>query len=150
MRNLTEIVFHCSATRLDWYADKTFEEQIAEMRRWHVVDNKWSNIGYHFAIARKGRTLPARPLTQTGAHVKGHNTGTVGVCLIGGHGSDAFDAFDANFTKQQAAAASKLIRELVKQYPSIVKISGHNDYAAKACPGFQVEGYFNRAGWIAN
>ena len=70
--------------------------------------------------------------------MKGHNTGTIGVCLSGGHGSAETDKFQDNYTIAQDVALRDLIDELKRDYPHIQKISGHNEYAAKGCPGFQV------------
>ena len=88
-------------------------------------------------IDRDGAVAPGRPETVIGAHVEGHNRGTIGICLLGGFGSSANDLFEKNFTGAQAAAVQRLIGE-IKGRTAIGRISGHNDYAAKACPGFRV------------
>jgi len=139
MRQITEIIIHCAATRPNWMEGKSVEEKRDEIKRWHVQDNGWSDIGYHYVIDRSGRVAPGRSLDQAGAHTLGHNAESIGVCLIGGHGSSANDAFDANYTSEQDQALRVLINELKVRFPGIVKVSGHNDYTkAKACPGFQV------------
>ena len=66
--------------------------------------------------------------------------GTLGICLLGGYGASADDLFAKNFTAAQAAAAKRLIAE-IKGRTAIQKVSGHNDYAAKACPGFSVAAF---------
>ena len=81
---------------------------------------------------------PGRRETDIGAHVEGHNRGTIGICLLGGYGASADDPFVKNFTAAQAAAAKRLIAE-IKGRTAIRKVSGHNDYATKVCPGFKVE-----------
>lgn len=138
MRQLKEIIVHCAATRPEWMTSAELEDQVAEIRRWHIHDRGWRNIGYHYVVGRGGRVLPGRPLSHTGAHVSGHNTGTIGICLIGGHGSASTDKFEDHFTKAQDRSLRQLIDTLMVRYPSITKISGHNQYAAKACPGFHV------------
>ena len=70
-----------------------------------------------------------------------HNRGTIGICLIGGHGADADDQFSDHFTSAQARSLRTLIADIRSRTP-ITKVTGHNTYAAKACPGFRV------AGWI--
>jgi N-acetyl-anhydromuramyl-L-alanine amidase AmpD len=85
----------------------------------------------------------ARPINRTGAHCRGRNKGTIGISLVGGRGSTADDAFSDNFTSEQADALRNLIEQYKKQFPSIVKVTGHNDYASKACPGFSVEDWYN-------
>lgn len=138
MRSLNEIIIHCTDTRPNWWADRTSAEKVAEVRRWHTEERGWSDIGYHFLIDRDGTVVEGRPLETTGAHVKGHNTGTVGISLFGGHGGSAGDQFQDNFTEDQERALMQLIRQLQDNYPTITSISGHNQYAAKACPTFSV------------
>jgi len=145
MRSLTEIIVHCSATRPDWMMNNSIGEKINEFRRWHKARG-WSDIGYHYVIDRDGKTSAARPLERIGAHVKGKNTGTIGVCLVGGHGSNENDTFADNFTLEQDAALRELLAKLKKDYPTISKVSGHNQYAAKACPGFKVDRWLKNKG----
>lgn len=139
MRPLNEIIIHCTDTRADWWEDKTTERKVSEVRRWHTTSPRnWSDIGYHFLIDRDGTVMEGRPLEKVGAHVKGHNTGTIGISLFGGHGGAATDDFLDNFTEDQERALLTLIRQLQDNHPTITKISGHNQYAAKACPCFSV------------
>lgn len=137
MRPIDEIIIHCSATQPQWMAGQSAIAKVVEIDRWHRA-NGWSGIGYHFVIDRDGTLVPGRDLGKVGAHVKGHNTGTIGVCLLGGHGSAETDAFADNFTPEQGAALNKQIAELKRMFPAINKVSGHAEYAAKACPGFNV------------
>jgi N-acetylmuramoyl-L-alanine amidase len=142
MRKITGIIVHCTATRADWWAGKSLAKKIAEVTRWHVVDRGWSDCGYHYLIDRDGKVGTARPVERDGAHVRGYNKGTIGVSLFGGHGSSETDAFADNFTPQQDAALRRLIGNLRADYGP-VPVTGHNEYAAKACPGFTV------APWLA-
>lgn len=128
---------HCAATRPEWMADRPLSDKVAEIRRWHVEQNKWRDIGYHWIIDRDGSIAQGRPETTAGAHVAGHNTGSIGVCLIGGFGSNENDAFEKHFTPEQDRALRALIEEISSRTP-IRNIRGHNEVAAKACPGFQV------------
>jgi N-acetyl-anhydromuramyl-L-alanine amidase AmpD len=134
---VTEIILHCADTRPNWMAGRSLAEKVAEIRRWHVEQRGWRDIGYHWVIDRDGAVAPGRPETEVGAHVEGQNRGTIGICLLGGFGANADDPFERNFTAAQAAAAKGLIAE-IKDRATIKKVSGHNYYAAKACPGFRV------------
>lgn len=145
MRRIDEIVVHCTATVPDWMANKPTTAKVAEVRAWHIKDRDWKDIGYHFLIDRDGTVAKGRPLGQVGAHVQGHNTGTIGVSLIGGFGSSADDAFEDNFTPEQDEALRGLIERLEHEYPTITKVTGHNAYAAKACPGFRVDKWLGTA-----
>ncbi|WP_323764603.1 N-acetylmuramoyl-L-alanine amidase [Marinovum sp.] len=137
MRKITEIVIHASATRPDWMTERPITDKLAEIRRWHTTDRGWSDIGYHLLIDRDGTVAAGRPLERTGAHVRGRNTGTIGICLIGGHGSAKTDAFHDNFTIRQHAALKAQIAALQARFGTL-RVTGHNQYAAKACPGFSV------------
>lgn len=131
------IFIHCSATRPDWLLGRPLSEKVAEIRRWHVQQRKWSDIGYHYVIDRNGQIAQGRAEHVPGAHVEGHNSGSIGVCLIGGHGSSANDAFEDHFTTAQEVALRNLIEEISERMP-IKRVRGHNEVANKACPGFSV------------
>lgn len=137
MRNIDEIIIHCAATPPNWREDKSTISKVEEVRRWHVDQRGWSDIGYHFMIDRDGTVEHGRPVSRAGAHVRGHNGNSIGVCLFGGHGAAATDRFEDHFTPEQDIALRELIDTLVGQYGDM-RISGHNEYAAKGCPGFQV------------
>lgn len=132
-----EIVIHCSATRPGWMQEAGLAAQRDEIRHWHVDDNGWRDIGYHWLIGRAGAVLPGRAETAIGAGVAGHNAGVIHICLIGGHGAGANDRFSDHFTPMQDRALRRLIAEISTRTP-IERISGHNQYAAKGCPGFSV------------
>ena len=141
MRPVNEIIIHCTATRPGWWKDKTAAEKTAELKRWHVEERGWRNLGYHYTIDRDGTITEGRPMSENGAHTKGRNKNTCGVALFGGFGSTSNDRFNENFTPEQMASLQQLIADLMNTYP-ITKVSGHNQYAAKACPGFTVSNYF--------
>lgn len=155
-RKITEIIVHCTATRPAWMAGNKTSEKVAEVKEWHVKGRGWSDIGYHFLIDRDGTVAKGRPITRNGAHVKGHNTGTVGVSLFGGHGAAADDMFSDHFTPVQDKALRKLLADMRSIYGP-VPVTGHNQYATKGCPGFIVAEWLNgpvaapapKPSWIA-
>ncbi len=130
MRAINEIIIHCAATKpsmnigADW------------IRELHIKQNKWKDIGYHFVILRNGAVDDGRPVEQIGAHCKGHNTGTIGICLVGGIDNSGLP--QNNFTPEQFESTQLLINALVERFPTIKKLSGHNDYANRPCPCFKV------------
>ena len=140
MRQITEIIVHCAATRPHWMEGRTAQEKVAEIRRWHVQENNWADIGYHYIIDRNGEVVTGRPLERAGAHVSGRNATTIGICLIGGHGSTPNDQFADHYTPEQDWALRKLLDDLRERFP--VPVSGHNQYANKACPGFNVPRWY--------
>lgn len=132
-----EIVVHCAATGPGWLSSEGIAAKVAEIRRWHMQDNGWRDIGYQHILDRDGAHALGRPETEIGAGVEGHNRGVIHICLIGGRESAATDDFRRNFTFEQDVALRMLITE-IKGRARIKRISGHNEWAAKACPGFHV------------
>ncbi len=100
------------------------------------MDNGWSDIGYHKVVYLDGSVHDGRPMTKVGAHVKGHNTNTLGYCYIGGVAKDGKTAKDTR-TPEQKVTMERLTREAVRDY-GVTKVSGHNQYSTKACPSFNV------------
>lgn len=141
-KTVDTIFVHCAATRADWYADRSLADKVAEITRWHK-GRGWRTIGYHYIIDRDGKVATGRNESEPGSHVAGHNTGSIGICLIGGHGSNENDPFEKNYTVQQAEALRELIEDIKDRTP-IKAVRGHNEVAAKACPGFNVKR------WLAN
>ena len=137
MRPITDLIIHCTATRADWWKTRTANQKVREVRKWHVEDHDWSDIGYHFLIDRDGTIVEGRPVERSGAHTKGHNKGSIGIALFGGHGGSENDLFSDHFTPKQEAALRDLIDKLQSRFGAL-KVSGHNQYAAKACPCFKV------------
>ena len=133
---VTEIVLHCSATYPGWLSSEGLEAKMIEIRAWHL-GRGWRDIGYHYVIDRNAALGIGRPVTEVGAGVMGHNQGVIHVCLIGGGGSAASDTFLENFTAAQETRVRALIADISRRTP-IRRVSGHNEWAAKACPGFHV------------
>ena len=142
MRQINEIIVHCTATRADWWSDRSSRDKVEEVRRWHVEDRNWRDVGYHWLIDLDGSVIKGRDESVTGAHVAGHNANSIGVSLFGGHGGSNDDKFEDNFTPEQDASLRQLIRD-IKDRHNITKISGHNEYANKACPCFRVGNWLN-------
>ena len=95
-------------------------------------------------IGRGGEHTAGRPETAIGSHVAGRNNGTIGICLIGGHGSSERDRFANHFTRAQEQTLRELIAEIGSR-TALDLITGHNQYAAKACPGFNVPSWLTDA-----
>lgn len=131
------IWIHCSATRPEWLAGSPLSEKVKEIMRWHVAKG-WATIGYHWIIDRDGTVAKGRDEGTRGAHVANYNIGSIGICLIGGHGSSENGKFLDSYTPEQENALRRLIDD-IRGRAQITKIRGHNEVAAKACPGFNVK-----------
>lgn len=140
---VTEAILHTSATSGDWWKGKTVEDMRDEIRRWHVDGNKWSDIGYHRVIAPDGSMATGRSLWTIGAHVAGHNAGSIGICLIPVVTITKMGKVEDYYTPQQVSALKSYLLEL-SNLTKIKKVTGHNQYANKLCPGFIV----NTKDWL--
>ena len=134
---VTTIFVHCSATQPDWMENEPLSAKVAEITRWHKKRG-WGTIGYHWIIDRDGEIAKGRDEGIHGAHVAGHNTGSIGICLIGGHGSNENDRFSEHYTPEQDMKLRELISQ-IQERTTIKAVRGHNEVAAKACPGFNVK-----------
>ena len=135
MRKIDGVVINCTATNPSWYEYKTAQDVVNEIRRWHVTERKWSDIGYHAVIHRDGHVANGRPVERSGAHTRGANKSTFGKALVGGRGGCADDNFLDHFTEMQQNSIQKLLKKLKQDFP-IQWIKGHQDFAKKACPFF--------------
>ena len=77
MRKIDLIVIHCSATRVDRTLT-AFDLETLHRRR------GFNGTGYHYYIRKDGTTLLTRPIERIGAHVKGFNASSIGICYEGG------------------------------------------------------------------
>lgn len=135
MRTINEIILHCSAT------PEGRDCTVADIDRMHRA-NGWRGIGYHYVIYRDGSVHPGRPVEQIGAHCVGYNQHSIGICYIGGYATDGKTPKDTR-TPAQIASMHNLVAELKKKYPA-ARVYGHNEFAAKACPCFDVRKEFER------
>jgi len=130
---LHTIVIHCSAT------PEGRADTIHDIERWHVKERHWDAIGYHFVIELDGPPLVGRPIEYQGAHVRGHNDGTIGVCYVGGMSKDMKKPKDTR-TDSQKEELKFLIKALKFFYGDHLKVVGHTELdSGKACPSFDVQ-----------
>ena len=128
MRFVNEIIIHCTATR------PNVNVTVESIDKYHRQKNGWRCIGYHFVVYQDGSVHKGRDLAMVGAHCKGHNERTIGICYVGGLNENGKPC-DTR-TAEQKAAIANLIKELKSKCPSITKVHGHRDYNATACPCF--------------
>lgn len=127
-----EIIIHCAATRPEQNIDAR------EIDRWHR-QRGWLKIGYHFVIKQDGTIEIGRNIDEVGAHARGHNSYSIGICLVGG--IDDLSQPSDDYSDEQWTMLRLLIDGLVKKYPG-VKLLGHNDISSKACPSFNVVDWY--------
>ena len=117
------LVVHCSDT------DNNSDLRASDIHNMHLGFG-WDGIGYHKIICRSGKIENGRPEYWVGAHVKGKNRVSLGVCLIGRD----------NFTNKQFNSLETILKLWKKKYPQAI-IEGHCDTETtnKKCPNFNVK-----------
>ena len=143
MRKINKIIVHCSATQ------EGKEVSVDTIRKWHLKRG-WRDIGYHFVISLDGEIEEGRPIEQTGAHTKGHNFDSIGVCYIGGveneRGKDGKWVAKDTRTPEQREALEDILCTLKTLHPK-ARVYGHRDFSAKSCPCFDATEEYE---WISN
>lgn len=132
MRKIDKIIIHCSATP----EGKPFT--VADIDRWHR-DRGWQGIGYHYVVYLDGSIHKGRSEEIIGAHCSGQNAHSIGICYIGG--LDASGKAKDTRTPAQRKALHELVSDLKTRYPAAT-IHGHNEFANKDCPCFNVKNEF--------
>lgn len=123
--NVRYLVVHCADTPNDG------QFTAADIHDWHK-ERGWDGIGYHAVIRRDGTREAGRPPYWPGAHVRGHNHESLGVCLIGRD----------EFTPAQMLALAELLREWSRAHPE-AEVVGHRDLDShKTCPNFDARAWW--------
>lgn len=119
-RHVHTIFLHCSAT------DNPQHDNLEFIKRVHVDENRWADIGYHFFINKRGDLFTARSLEKSPAAQRGHNTGTIAICVSGLQ----------EFTDSQFYMLGELLEKIQAKYATRLRIRGHKEVAARDCPVF--------------
>ena len=143
MRNIDSIIVHCSATK----AGQDFTA--TDIDRWHR-ERGFNGIGYHYVICLDGKLEKGRDVALAGAHCKGWNERSIGICYIGGLDENGRPA-DTR-TNAQKRVLYQIIMDLQREY-NILQVLGHRDTSpdlngdgviepyeyVKACPCLDVK-----------
>lgn len=123
-RLINLVILHCSDS------DIPEHDNIDIIRKWHVEENGWQDVGYHYFIRKCGRVEAGRPEDVIGAHCKGYNKQSIGICLSG----------RSEFTQAQFLSAAELIKKLLVKYELEIRdILGHRELnKGKTCPNFDL------------
>ena len=142
MRRIDHIIIHCSATRV---GQELTPEALDELHR----SRGFSGTGYHYYIRRSGAVHNTRHIAQIGAHTKGYNHHSIGICYEGG--LDAMGNPTDTRTPEQRTVLRLLVQQLRQRFPT-AKVCGHRDLSPdtngngkiephewlKQCPCFEV------------
>jgi N-acetyl-anhydromuramyl-L-alanine amidase AmpD len=139
MEKINRIIIHCLYTKpsMDW--------GVEEVRRVHVEEKGFSDIGYHVLIKFNGISEQGRRLdenlfmdaSEIGAHAYGFNRGSIAIALEGGMSEDGEPEF--NFTFKQIQALRTMVEFYMAAYGvEFENVIGHNEVSSKPCPMFNV------------
>ena len=146
-REIKLLVIHCSATRCN------VRFSVEQLRECHL-QRGFLDIGYHFYITRDGVLHHCRPISEMGAHVRGFNRHSIGICYEGG--LDCRGRPADTRTPEQRASLRLLVNQLKQCFPAC-RVCGHRDLSPdlngdgeiepeewiKACPCFEVKREFS-------
>lgn len=139
---VTHIVIHYSATAVER------DYSAADIDRMHKRRG-FNEIGYHYFIRKNGTVETGRDLSQPGrfeqgAHVRGENANSIGICFEGGVRAATPNIGYDSRTQAQKTAMARLIREMMDRFPGAV-VEGHRDMpgAATQCPGFDARAWWD-------
>jgi len=127
-QNVDRIFLHCTATPA-----RAGREPWLQHQAYHRGERGWSDIGYHIGVSKDETIWLLRPISRRGAHVKYHNTGTIGVAMDGNYdiGHD-----DPDLIVPTAAKVIVILCEWIGVSKQSVHF--HREYASKTCPGTAV------------
>jgi len=120
MRRIEKIVIHHTAS-----PQKTTTWEMVD--KWHRETNGWSMIGYHYLILGDGLITKGREEAKIGAHLKGQNKYSIGVCVAGNFETE-------QPTPNQLISLETLLLDLLERFPN-AELTWHRREAATLCPG---------------
>lgn len=132
MRDIKKIIVHSAATPGE------MDIGASEIDAWHK-QRGFDCIGYHYVIRRDGKLEKGRDIGIAGAHCRGHNFSSIGVCLVGGVDADKNPC--DNFTSKQKRTLTQLLNFLTLTFEC--EALGHRDISSStACPSFDVRDWY--------
>ena len=131
----TKIILHCSAT------PEGVDFGAIDIDKWHK-QRGFKKIGYHYVIRLNGTIEKGREENEMGSHCLNQNLHSIGICYIGGLSKDKKTPKDTR-TEEQKIAIKGLVNSLIRKYRDKegieLSVHGHNEFARKACPCYNVQ-----------
>ena len=151
MTKLKYLVLHCTATV------EGRDVSPEELRHWHTDPvskggRGWKQVGYTDLVHLDGTVerlvtnnedMEVDPWEVTNG-AKGYNSVSRHVAYAGGLAKDGKTAKDTR-TAAQRAALEMYVKDFHRRFPD-VRIVGHNELVAKACPSFDVQKWLKEIG----
>lgn len=146
MAKLQILIIHCTATP---EGRKVTSDMI---RKWHLKDRGWNQVGYADMIHLDGKVENLVPYNEdnivdawelTNGAV-GMNSKSRHIVYVGGLEADGKLAKDTR-TPEQLKTLEAVVKNTIAKHPDI-KVAGHNQFAQKACPSFDVPAWLKAIG----
>lgn len=133
MRTINWVILHCSDS------DIPAHDNIETIRKWHMDERNFSDVGYHYFVQKNGVVIKGRDEDKIGAHVKGHNKDSIGICLSG----------KEEFTDAQFRSLEILLIDICGRHDlKKMDILGHSDLDDnKTCPNFALSEWLSSLSW---
>jgi len=132
-RRIDEVIIH--HTWKPTAADYNGKSTIAAVRRYHMDVRGWSDNGYHVMVAPNGDLWLCRPMERSGAHTLGRNAHSIGLSYVANFDVDRPEEYDG--WNVGIAATAKILLERFDL--PVQNIRFHNEFAAKSCPGDNID-----------
>jgi N-acetylmuramoyl-L-alanine amidase len=129
VRQISRIVVHHSASA------RATAVQVID--RWHR-DRGFAGIGYHYVIDGDGKLHQGRDLSKLGAHARGFNATSVGVCVTGDNTNPS-----QQWNEVQCSMLKRVVEALELLFPGALTM-GHRDLMNTKCPGLEVKHVLGR------
>lgn len=108
-----------------------------EIANFHINNNGWGGIGYHFLIGKNGVVYYVGDISTARANVANLNEQVIGICLVGNFTSGRIP------TSEQFDSANKLCDFFINNYPDLLNVNsweavkGHKELPGQSttCPG---------------
>jgi len=100
-------------------------DQVEEIRKDHMENRGWDDIGYHFVITEHGEIQTGRDIEKIPAAQKGKNTGSIAIALAGKN----------TFTTEQTESLQYACERLNDLYGGVLRFRGHGEVNNTKCPG---------------
>jgi hypothetical protein len=129
MRKINQIHVHHTGSN---YAQ---HDNVHTIRKWHVENNGWSDIGYTYFISQGGNLFLGRPIERIPASIRGHNNYAVAIALSG-----SFEQGRIHPRAGQIETLIDLLRNLLAIFDlKTSNVYAHRELANTLCPGFNIE-----------
>jgi len=114
---------------------QTYERALSEIQfvqDYHQNAKGWIDIGYHFLIDPLGDIFEGRPIKVVGAHVLNHNTGNIGISVMGNYHPPANNVF-TDTSRDSFVAIGTYLKETYDV--NVSSFYAHRDIGNTDCPG---------------